>query len=273
MRTTKGSALITAIFVMSLVAIAAMAMTLRLRIDIKRSQLSENQVRRLHLFQTQATTAILNLQNKLKNNHNFLSPYNIEKVTTSQGTLTGDVVDAESLFNINQFFANNPKSFAEFKRLLKLADQSIADGEASDILAMIMKQTVKRGKEFYLSPNELSDAFGDHFDMVRPYLIALPSAKVGLHPLGSPAILLSAHFPQLDYYAAQNISKNSTRMTNQERMQMFQQLGIKLEEKSLKPTYILVTLHYKDQNRQNFVYKKTYQIEAKLIKIISENWF
>lgn len=112
----KGSAILTALFIMILVAIAATAMSLRLQIDINRTQLIQDistlktyaEQGRLIMSQALINNA-LNFSNKEKQN---IDPLKMHLADNPQANLSRKitVIDLQSRFNLNNLIAKDQLS-------------------------------------------------------------------------------------------------------------------------------------------------------------------
>lgn len=123
----RGSALISALFIMTLVAIAATAMSTRLQLDIYRTRLTIAS-NKLYLASQAVTFWAMSELNNKKNN--FLVANQQGKVAEfpkrlkiiyPQFTISGKLYDLQSRFNLNNLA--NPHFFSAFLRLL--AEQKI----------------------------------------------------------------------------------------------------------------------------------------------------
>lgn len=269
----KGNALITALFVMSLVAIVAMAMALRLRLDVKRSDLSLAQSKRIKLFRAQSRLRLVHFMNQNKTTHPESLPATMKVLKLPEGRLSGELTDPEGLFNINSLFAGDPKNFAVLKRLLLLANKDLASDNAEDLLANIMQFTVRHGKLLFVAPSELKPILGEYYTSIEPHLVALPSSKTTLHPYATTPLVLAATYPTLTLDAATNLLRNIEQIDDAQRAQIFLQAGIIVKKENTTPGFLMSKLLFQDRQGRHYLFRKIFQINKNKVKTLSENWF
>ncbi|WP_454780943.1 type II secretion system minor pseudopilin GspK [Legionella sp. WA2022007384] len=155
----KGSALLTALFIMTLVAIVATAMSTKVQLDIYRTRLIIIHDRVYLASQAVAFWALGELSNK---NNKFtkantqgvvsLFPRNMEHIDSTV-TLIGALYDLQSLYNINNL--ENRKSMLGFVNLMNAAAQQNAEAEKVKLTLAIndwlSSYDLARGKDNYLS--------------------------------------------------------------------------------------------------------------------------
>lgn len=161
----KGSALLTALFIMTLVAIVATAMTTRLQLDIYRTRLIINHDK-LYLA-AQAVTfwslTELNNTNRRFSTVNKLGmvaqlPPNLEHIY-NQVTLGGGIYDLQSRFNLNNILEK--KSMASFINLVKIVFPKSNDTDTTNLVLAVKdwvsNYDLSRGTDnytsYYLSQN------------------------------------------------------------------------------------------------------------------------
>jgi len=165
MKHQHGTALVVALFIMSLVAIVATALTARVQIDLRRERLiSETEA----LYQ--ATTQVnLWAKSRLKQYAMTIkaSPGKIPPVTllpmtyptmkTHSITVAGSLYDAQARFNLNNLTESS--DLAQFINLLRAVDSTITPEQAATIA-----QNVKQ----WLTPA------GDSINVADPYFSERP---------------------------------------------------------------------------------------------------
>lgn len=129
----KGSAILTALFIMVLVAIAATAMSLRLQIDINRTQSIKDMGTMKRLAQKQVLTAMLILQNNLdllgKQKEKIdNTPYHFNSKNESGFKMKSLLDDEQAKFNLNNL--RDKKYIKPFARLLQIVNPQIKLKEA-----------------------------------------------------------------------------------------------------------------------------------------------
>ena len=138
----KGSALLTALFIMTLVAIVATAMSVRLQSDIYRTQLVLFHDK-LYLESQAVTFWGLN---QLKNPQNFFSKiqkqgtvaqYPNNSITNSPLVLSGGLYDLQAQFNLNNLIDKKKAPF--FINLINNIIPKIPEQESQKLLSDIIK--------------------------------------------------------------------------------------------------------------------------------------
>jgi general secretion pathway protein K len=131
----KGSALITALFIMTLVAIAATAMSIRMRLDIYRTQLTITNDK-LYLASEAVTFWAMDILSRKKQtfsaNMNF--PVNLETIYPNV-SIKGNLYDLHALFNLNNLL--DKKFFPLFYKLLENNLEKTDDSERKALLQAI----------------------------------------------------------------------------------------------------------------------------------------
>lgn len=202
-RTNKGGALLTALFIMTLVAIVATAMSTRLQVDIYKTRLSiiNDRLYLASQFITFWTLSELNNKNKQFNQPNEFGmvavlPRQLQTVY-KQVQLRGSIYDLEGRYNLN----NVVDKFAiqAFTNLQKQAMGNTTD-IASKNLALAVNDWISvydlnKGKDAYMAyylkqkppyyPSHLNmqshselrlvkDVSAQQYLALEPYIIALP---------------------------------------------------------------------------------------------------
>lgn len=197
----KGSALLTALFIMTLVAIAATAMTLRLKVDIAKMQITIE----ANEFSGKAQLPMLIgmqwlLQSPLpqiKSSHNTAIVSKFSHITNDQNwKITGEIIDLQSRFNIN-----NVENKDNEKMLGKLlTNVGLSNNHARQITQLchfwtqphrlergrdkLLNQFLEQKPPYYpgfqpfVSPSELRLIPGINSDIAKkimPLIIALPN--------------------------------------------------------------------------------------------------
>jgi general secretion pathway protein K len=195
----KGSALLTALFIMTLVAITATAMSTRLRLDIYRTQLTIKSDK-LYLASQAVTFWSMDKLSQKEFEHPLpkITHYP-ERYQTLYPSVeaTGELIDLQSKFNINniedRFYAN------VFKKLIENLVPKMSSKERIQLVyatrSWIGKYRPGRGKDklfnFYLSQKPsyvpshqplksisefrlIRDVNAILYETLEPYLIALP---------------------------------------------------------------------------------------------------
>lgn len=161
----KGSALLTALFIMTLVAIVATAMSLRLQLDIYRTRMVLNH-EKLYLASEAVTFWSLGELNNSKNtfkklvNHGMVDVYPASMSSLVAGVhLSGGIYDMQARFNVDTIFEN--ANFAIFANLIHQVLPDVTRQQSAN-LAFAAKDWISpydpsRGKDtfssYYLSKN------------------------------------------------------------------------------------------------------------------------
>lgn len=170
-RTQSGSALITALFIMTLIAIAATAMTMRLQLDIYRTRLTLTTDKLHYASQLVTFWAISELsQNK---NPFAMSDLNGKvaqfpaklSAVYPQFKLTGALYDLQSRFNLNNL--TDPKYFLTMLRLLDDPNIHLKKEEKKQ-LVMTINQWISPYKPGHNKEDSLANYLGQN----PPYLPA-----------------------------------------------------------------------------------------------------
>jgi len=158
-KTSRGGALLTALFIMTLVAIVATAMSTKVQLDIYRTQLIITHDR-LYLASQAVTFWSMSELNNEKNqftktgSHGMVAQYpSQQNHIYNSVTLTGQLYDLQSRFNLNNL--SNKKAIPGFVNLLGGTVQQLANTEKTNLaLAIndwISPYDLARGKDKYLS--------------------------------------------------------------------------------------------------------------------------
>ncbi len=253
----KGTAIITALFIMTIVAIAATAMSIRVQIDIRRTMLTTNAEKLFHLAQGTQYWAISVLRNDVKNK-NISQPQQARVDTLPQqfaqqkqdnALISGQLWDAQSRFNINNL--SQVKYFLAFQRLLTAVVPTLSQQQTQTITLAISDWVNLRksaissqfdkvyskanppyqaAHQFMASISELRLIAGINaklYQQLQPYLIALPQVTpININTATAP-ILISLGFNAQQ--AAQIISAR-TETHGFINMQAFQKIISQLQQ-------------------------------------------
>jgi general secretion pathway protein K len=157
-KNVKGSALLTALFIMTLVAIVATAMSTKTQLDIYRTQLLLNPDKLYLASQAVSFWALAELSNG-KNKFSKASdqgvvaqyPKNMTHIDNSVN-LNGDIYDLQARFNLNSMV--NQKSMMVFMNLIKTITPQAESAKMKIALAVsdwISNYDLARGKDNYSS--------------------------------------------------------------------------------------------------------------------------
>lgn len=158
-KTAKGSALLTALFIMTLVAIVATAMSTRVQLDIYRTKLIVTHDKVYLASQAVTFWALGELSNKKNkftkaNTQGVVSlfPRNMENIDNTV-LLNGALYDLQAQYNINNL--ENRKSMIGFLNLIGVAMPQAPESEkvklALGINDWLSSYDLARGKDNYLS--------------------------------------------------------------------------------------------------------------------------
>lgn len=278
-RTIRGSALLSALFIMTLVAIAATAMTTRLQLDIYRTRLLINSDKRYLASQAVSFWAISQLKEKKINYRKAdkqaviaLFPKNLESIYPNLST-QGYLVDLQSKFNINSL--NNKKSIALFNHLLEtlFPEQTTQERRAmiEAIQHWISPYKPETGRDAYdamylkksppyrpshqamKSITELRLVAGIRpkiYERLLPYVAALPDDKISININTAPKPILMALGNGLDEAQAEELIqargkegfKNIQKIT-----ELLKKLNIDKEQITTESEYYLSVAKVSDQ--------------------------
>ena len=173
----RGSALITALFIMTLVAIAATAMSLRLQLDIYRTQLTLTNDKLYLASQAVTFWAMSNLTEN--NNHSQISskvnaivyyPSQLEHAYPAVIT-KGSLHDLQAFFNINNL--QDSKFHPQFARLMEnVLKKSTAEE----------RKTLINAIQYWINPYQPERGHDDH---LNAYLTQKPAYLPGYQPMQS----------------------------------------------------------------------------------------
>jgi general secretion pathway protein K len=145
----KGSAILTALFIMTLVAIAATAISFRLQVEINRTQIISNSDKLYLASQSVPFWAMSVLYDAMPKDKNKIMkikfPVFLDKNIFSDGgiNIEGKLIDLQSRFNLNNL--SNQKSLPQFINLLMQTNQKLKLKQAESI-ALATQQWILRQK-------------------------------------------------------------------------------------------------------------------------------
>lgn len=225
----QGVALITALLVVVLATIAAVAMSARQQVDIRRTQnMLESDQLRYYLYGVEDWAGAVLAQDRKDGDTDNLGEdwaRQLPPIPVENGQIAGQVEDAQARFNVNNLLTEgkvNGVELARFRRLLAALelDPGIADA-VIDWLDQNVDPTPPNGAEdnAYLSrqpayraanglmadASELALVAGcdaQCYDKLAPYVIALPQPTT-LNLNTTPALLLTTLSDGIDLSAAE----------------------------------------------------------------------
>jgi len=265
----KGSALLSALFIMTLVAIAATAMGLRIQLDIYRTQLITTTDKMYLASQGAifwAMDTLSNPKNKLdivtKNGPIAYMPGNLQKMYPDM-QIEGQLYDLQARFNLNSLSQKNAQIF--FQNLLKqvLPGRSAKDNLAltQTIMDWIATYDPGKGKDswlgFYLrqkppyqtshqpmsSVSELRLVQGinaKEYLALAPVVTVLPEKKSPLNIKTAPKALLMALSDKMTETQVTELLQTRQEQNYEQRVrQIMQTLNINNEDVGFKSNYFL----------------------------------
>lgn len=304
---TQGSALLTSLFIMTLVAIVATAMSTKLQIDIYRTRLVIAHDKLYFASQGVAFWALGELGNK-KNTFNKINEQNMisqypQKISNIYPTvtITGELYDLQSFYNLNNL--KNRKAILGFINLLGGVAPKTTDQERKNLaLALnnwLSPYDLARGKDNYLShylsqkppyyPSHqllnsrselrlIKDVTPEIYKKLEPFIIALPEATAINFNTAPKQVLMTlsnaidAEKVELLLNArGKNGIKNIKKIS-----ELMKKLNIAPEQITFDSMYFLSVAHASTDNLQLTVYtflKKTQDKKGKLsVNILRESF-
>lgn len=265
----KGSALLSALFIMTLVAIAATAMGLRIQLDIYRTQLITTTDKMYLASQGVifwAMDTLSNPKNKLdivtKNGSVAYMPGNLQKIYPDM-QLEGQIYDLQARFNLNSLSQKNAQIF--FQNLLKqvLPGKSAKDNLAltQAIMDWIATYDPGKGKDSWLgwylrqkppyqtshqlmsSVSELRLVQGinaSEYLALAPVVTVLPEKKSSINIKTAPKALLMALSDKITETQVTELLQTRQEQNYEQRVrQIMQTLNINNEAVGFKSNYFL----------------------------------
>lgn len=172
----RGAAIITALFVTALVAVAAMAMIERLRIDLRRTELILNNTK-AHLY---AEGSIAWAMEQLNSNLKRKKPDNITDIMPIKSTISkienatvfSVIYDQESLFNLNNL--TDPEVHLGFIQLIKTVEPTMSIDDAKNLIIAIRD---------WISPTGTNNQLDDYYAKQSPAYAAPHRLMVSISEL------------------------------------------------------------------------------------------
>lgn len=216
----QGTAIITALFIMALVAIAATAMSVRLQIDIRRTELTTNAEKLYHLAQGTQFWAISVLFNdaankdlkKLKKEKIDSLPQQLKNIKQGNAVISGQLTDAQARFNLNNL--SQASYYQSFQRLLAAVDPQLSKQQRQQITSAIsawisskkspqsntynlyylkQKAPYQTAHQYMASASELRLIQGVDAKLylqLQPYVIALPGVTdININSAPAPVLM------------------------------------------------------------------------------------
>jgi general secretion pathway protein K len=222
-----GTALITALFIMTLVAAAATLMMLGEQIATNRTKLiikTEQAYCYQHLVIAWAEDEIKSLQSQ----PNFLPnwPVVFPEQHFAGALLTGQLLDAQSLFNLNT--VTKLEQAQVFKRLMQIVSPTLDSAEAQTIglnLSAWISSTgndasylaalppYRAAHQFLVHPSELRLINGVSAELylkLQPFIVALPEPTT-INVNSAPPTILKALSEKIDILAVMDYRKSQHR--------------------------------------------------------------
>jgi len=223
-----GAAIIVALFVTSLVAIAAIAMIERLRINVRSTELITNNLKANLLAKGSVAWAMEQLNNDFKQQKPnqlidatpIVSPIN----KIDNAAVTSTIFDAQGRFNLNNL--SNPAALDDFVRLITAAYPKLGAAEAREIALAVVNWisagTINNALDGYYAketppyraPHRLMASVSELrlvkgvtaevYAALSPFVTALPEAtSVNINNAAAPVLMSLS--PTLTFPAAQTV--------------------------------------------------------------------
>lgn len=272
----KGAALITALFIMTLVAIAATAMSVSLDISIKRTALVINSTQLYYAaegVQYWAKSTLLANTAKISKDNQTIDKMPQSFASVNQGgiVVSGKIQDAQSFFNLNNL--SKKSALPQFILLLKAIDPQLTQTKAKSIAQAVadwvkLKSSVKSSSQYtetyakmsppyqaayrpMTSPSELRLVSGitpKLYEKLKPYVVALPTdTDININTASAQVLMtLGAGITQQQANTLVGLRKSLggfktiKDLTNNE---TFKQLNIPASGITLQSEYFLSTAH------------------------------
>jgi general secretion pathway protein K len=293
-----GSALLTALFIMTLVAIAATAMTLRLKLDIARMQITVEASALKNKAHLPTLIGIQWLrQSRLpaaKRNNNPATLVEFTHLTNDKNwQVSGKVIDLQSRFNINNLEnKNHHKPFQKLlmnqgieantaKKIIKLCHywtqphrlERGHDPLLSEFLAQ--KPPYYPGYQLFTSPSEIRLIPGvssQIAEKLMPSIIALPNLTPINIATAPPELIKILGDGLKDNQVNRIIElRSSGQIHNKSKLdELLKQYNIPANQVTVQSNYFLVVakVSYLDKDLQQFtIIERTQQKEKKKVKL------
>lgn len=281
----QGSALISALFMMTLIAIAATAMSVRLQLDIHHTRItlqSEERYRAANLVNFWAISVLNNSGNiflktladgSVQHYPQSIQPYQ------PQLSLSGQIIDLQGRFNLNNIIEK--KYYGRFLELIKNAAPQSTKAQqeliAQSTLQWILPYQPGRGEDRFLKPylqqkpgyypahqammsvsefRLVNGVDAQTYQQLLPYITVLPeSTAINVNTASEKVLATLA--PGLSTSQVHKIieqRKDSGIKNISTISKLLQQLNIAPEDATLNSQYFLVIATVKDQENQLTTY-------------------
>lgn len=302
----KGTALITALFIMAIVAIAATAMSERLQIAIQRTTLT-NRVERLYLIAQASDFWAMGVlyKNLQKNKQRYLKkeaidqmPIGFEKNKDGDAIVSARLTDAQAKFNLNNL--SNPDFIKPFTRLIHYVDPKTSENQAekiaeatanwvnktpnsvADIYYLQMKPPYRAAHQLMADKSELRLVQGVSQSLylkLKPYIVALPeTTPININTATKPIyVSLGINVALLDQLLQYRRQKKSFKTINdflteinklQKNLPEKQKLKLKQKELTVISQFFLCQIQVKiDKQQLNLLTLIERKISGKRVSI------
>lgn len=260
----RGSAIIIALFVMSIVAAASIAMMSRLSVEIRRTETLLNSSQANLFAQGSVAWAIDKLNNNWRQ-HNADQLVDKFPMTSPVDTIDGfkiqtSILDAQAYFNLNNMTVD--KTQYEFLHLLRTLIPQMEMPQATQITMALhdwVKQASNAGLATYyaglnpgykaphrpmVSPSELRLVRGmtpDIYNKLIPYMIALP-ITTGINVNTAPPQVLISLSPIMSTGTAQALTNVRRQTPFLDAQKFLAQDSVK--DQHIEPTKVVVISNY-----------------------------
>lgn len=285
MKSNQGSALLTALFIMTLVAIVATAMTSRLQLDIYRTQLILNQDK-LYLASQAVTFWALDALNNPQNHFNkLLKQGSVANYPSKMRTLEknidvrGSLYDLQSQFNLNNL--SEKDSILGFIRLISQALPKTSPAErvqlALAVADWIHDYDPSLGKDnyaaYYLAQNPpyntshqlmqskselrlVKDISAAHYLALEPLITALPeSTPVNINTASEDVLMSLANGVGKEKVNLLISARSSKEIMNLNTIKdLLEKLNLASKQLSTQSKYFLCVASLSMGDHQLFVY-------------------
>ncbi len=284
-RSSRGSALLTALFIMTLVAIVATAMTTRLQLDIYRTRLivSHDKLFLASQLVTFWSLSELNNPNKLftKLNEEGMVDQFPKNMQTLYSTviLSGGIYDLQARFNVNNIL--DKKSMNSFVNLIKNtvpgSNETVSTNFALSVKDWLIPFELARGKDdftsYYLSQKPpyfpsrqimqssselrlVKDINADTFLAIEPFVTVLPETTPVNLNTASKQVLMSlgngiseAHVSELMMARGEEGIKDLKEIT-----ELLKKIDLPNDQITIESQYFLAVAYAKSEDFNMTVY-------------------
>ncbi len=268
---SQGAALITALFIMTLVAIAATAMNVNLEMSIRRTELTVTSIQLYNAaegVQDWAEGILLDDAAKITPSNQTVDkiPQHFGPIVQNGITITGQLLDAQSCFNLNNL--TNPSAISQFVLLLQAVNPSLGQQQLASIANAVAAWITNPGSvksssqymEIYskmnppyqasfmpmVSTSELRLVAGitqQLYQQLVPYVTALPSTTpININTTSAPVLMSLANGISREQANAFITSRPPTGFQNATALNangIFQQMNISDNKFTLLSNYFL----------------------------------